>query len=104
MVVVRGSTRGHHAYCSRVLLYHRTTNDRADAIIATGWINETASEWPTRGLQGVWMSETSDQILFGSACFAFDIPDQIVDPAWFHEGYGWLVPAIIANRYVRGLL
>src|SRR5207247_2154985 len=85
-------------------LYHQTTPDNADLILAHGFRDRADTYLTTEMHSGVWFSDRPlDEYLGpgGSVLFVIDLAEDVVEPyEWIEEGAAWrefLLPASIAN-------
>jgi len=89
-----------------MLLFHRTTKDRADAILKWGFQDNTGYYMTAEKHSGVWLSDVPLDINEGARgdtllTVDLQLPEDVLDLyEWVEEGKPyreWLIPADIVN-------
>lgn len=91
-----------------VILYHRTTRERAEAIKKGGFKDAIGTYFTDQEFSGVWASNVpldGNEGAFGDVLFqiTLDLPETVIaDYEWVEEGKGyreWLIPAALLNPH-----
>jgi hypothetical protein len=89
-----------------VRLFHSTTREAADAILAAGFRDAVGTFMTTHEYRGVWLADQpldENEGASSEALLAVDIDEALVAPfEWVEDGKGYrefLVPASLANEH-----
>ncbi len=90
-----------------MILYHRTTSDAAERILATGFRDNTDPYMTTKEWTGVWLSDVpldANEGAWGDVLLKITLSlseEDISQYEWIEEQKGcreWLVPSEVINR------
>ena len=89
------------------ILYHRTTDEAATAILSNGFRDATGTYLTVNEYTGVWLSDQpldANEGAFGDVllCLVLDLSEtDLAQYEWVEEGKGyreWLIPAAVVNE------